>query len=404
MNKSVDTIVDSIVPVNTTAPSFGNSTKRNEAPITWSDIFPGTNLSIGNQSPAGLYYDLISLSSAQLSQRLQDGELKGRHIRSWLSLHRNITLKPEEDDIDASVIVKIYGSDVVRLYEMDQAFAGSDLYRSIETSLCAILAESGTHILLLGDSTVQRLTKAIHRMLQNTVCATKGSNPGTDPVQSSTMISIRHKEDTKEKKLVPYYYERAYDADWEVIDYSVPEGTQRVLVIANFDGLHALSLFPSRPFATIPSTGQRFFDVFDDFVHYQLEQVRQLPVETFLVTSNVNAIDDGRLVRNYRIDMMAYHKSSAEYAERCSEAWNVSRATCLNSLLHNEGGVDYLNRKLAELTPVDVDVHALTRGRGYLSPWGDGRHYAPIGQLKVAQFVLVYVLRRIERFLLHRES
>lgn len=357
--------------------------------MQWSDVFPGTKItSMGSLSPFQFYEQLSSLSSAQVADRLQNGELKGRHIRSWVLQNQNITLQSDEDDIDASTLAKKYGYDTLRLCKIGQGFVGSALYHALESAACEVLTETGTHTLLLGDSTLSRLTTAIHGMLRD----------GDPACARARNVSMTHREDTAAKRRVAYYHLRAYKADWEKVDYSVPVGTQRALVIANFDGLHALSLYPSREFAEIPANGRRLFDAWDDFIRYQLRQVRQLlpTKDTFLVTTNVNSVDVSRMEGRYKKNIDWFLADPDLYTNKCANDWKVPEESCRNSTF-TTAGVDFLNQRLQAITPVDVDVNTLTRGRGYLSGLGDGRHYAALGRLKVAQFLVVYILRRIER-------
>lgn len=357
-----------------------------EAEVRWSDIFTGTNFTIGDLSPTQFRALLSPLRSEELTTALQRGELKGRDVREWLQDQRNITLKAEEYEMNLFEISGLYGYDEVAAYTLERAFAGSKLFHLIEEALCSVLSEMGTHVFLLGDSTVQGLNGVI------TSVARKCEPPVTFPPRTTRKDNEVTGEDG-----TSFYFERAYNPRFESADYSVPPGTQRTIVIANFDALHALSIFPGRKFTRM-FDGRRFFDAFTDFVRYQLWQIGRLPTDTYLVTLNVNSVDHGRMKGNYADWITHYYNSTQEYIKQCAESWGTSEVTCRDGILAN-AGAGHLSEVIESVVPVDVDVNAITRGKGYLTPMKDGRHYKSLGHLVLVQIAVVYILQRIDQFL-----
>lgn len=354
--------------------------------LSWEHVF-GMKFNL-TMTPLAFYDAFEGLSSGQLTDLLKESELHATDISEWLEDHRNLTLQPNDLSKDLRSLADIYGLDRLGISELRRGFKGSSLYYEIESIICDIASEQGTHFHFLGDSTVQGLLgNGLHPFLKE--CRRRYSR------------KTRLHGGMNGNKETSFYFQRAFNTTFEAKDYSVPNGTKRTIVIANFDSLHALSLFPFRPFERLPD-GRLFFNVFDDFVQYQLNKVSQYPVETFLITVGPNAVAESRYTGGYRIASAEYDRNPAEYSKRCSMAWNEATYEMCRDAPLNSHGSWYLSQRIASLMPsktIDVDAYYITQNQGYLSPEGDGRHFKPLAHLKMVQIIVLYMVRRIGKHL-----
>ena len=354
--------------------------------LSWENVF-GMNLSL-SLSPLEFYNMIHGMSSRQLTDLLKESELHATDVSEWLQNEQNVTLQPGDLSKNLRYLAEKYGPDRLGTPSLRRGFKGSSLYYEIESILCDIASEKGTHFHFLGDSTVQGI-------LGN------GLNPFLHDCRRPYSRKTRLHGGIQGDKKTSFYYHRAFNATFEDEDYSVPIGTTRAIVIANFDALHALSLFPARRFETLPD-GQLFFRLFDDFVQYQLDKVSQYPVETYLITVGPNAVAEERYTQGYLHSAMDYKQNPADYAKRCSLAWpQASYEMCRDAPLTSHGA-RYLHQRIASLMPskaIDIDAYYITQNQGYLSPEGDGRHYKPLAHLKIVQIIVLYMVRRVEKHL-----
>lgn len=361
--------------------------KQEPPPPVWSDVFPSSTFTIGNYSPVTFYDAFGGLGPDALLAKLKERDLKGSDCSNWLADKTNIS-NPADLELGLGELANLYGVETLQLYHLEEAFVATELYVWIKKAICGILAEEGTHIMFLGDSNVRLL----YRKLQVMFRSCKNRTQVTD-----TMKAIEPQIPPGNTAASRYYYQRAYNPNYENKDYSIPNGTKRALVIANFDGMHSMSIHPPRKFELM-SDGSRFFDNFPDFIRYQLLKISQLPAETFLVSMNINSISHERMQGEYFEALQRFHTNETNYTQFCSLEWNVPIATCRNSVMANSGS-KFLNKVLEDIVPIDVDVYAITGNQGHLSPLGDGRHYSALGNLMLIQIACVYLLRRVENYL-----
>lgn len=349
--------------------------------ITWRDIFPLVNLSKIEEkwrSPVEFLQQMGSLSSREMTDALRKSELHGKDTPE---LFTNYSLSSDELDKPLSVLA---GNNRIaplvrnHAFKLHVGFRTTSTYEALASHVCDIFQD--THLWFFGDSNMYRMSDW----------------PGLGRFGCQN-ISLTRKEKDR------FYYEDAFRDSFE---RNLPSFNEKdhLLILANFDSLHALSLFPCREFKRVHDN-RTLFEAWPDLVRYQLNLIRELPLQLkkYLVVFNCNSIDVQCFGSQYSKAIHSYMENATLYSQECSATWNQSSVDCSNSVL-SDVGTNYLNNRLIQLPELVqseakmVDAYYTTKGMGYLSAPTDGRHYHPLLPLNLVQAMVNYMIARIESF------
>lgn len=365
---------------------------------SWKDIFPGTegfhSNNTNSYTPETFYSLLSHLNSTSVTRLLREERpMVGRDVpESWLSeLGLNMS-----DVADAPLVDLAQSSPTVRqgTHRLPYGFVGTQLYHWIEQhAMCRMtFREDGFFILFLGDSTVRGLAEKL-RDLFFPRCKEQQSDFRPVPFATHQTTAVANKT---------YYHNRAFQVEYEAKDYELPNKAQHSLIVANFDGLHALSLYPKRNFSKM-GNGKLLFHNFLDFVQHQLEMIHNIPIRESknVVTLNLNSIQHQLFGGKYGPATQQCMNDPEAYGRECAQGWNESASNCIDSCFANRG-TKYVGDILQSIVPVDVDVNEMTRNAEHLT--ADAIHYGPLQPLKLVQVFVVYILQRIEEYCIEQEA
>lgn len=356
-----------------------------QSTISWSQIFPAANLSaIPTEwaTPMDFLKDYGRFTSQQWIEALQDGELFGKDLPSRVM--KRLTTRERNQTL--SYLLQKHTN--IKGNKLAIGFKPSKLYQLLAIDICAVLKD--THCWFMGDSTVQRLAR--RSGLHHFGCRQVSTTTHETTVRTSRGPNL-------------YYHQRAYRDEFQDLDYGHKREQKHKLILANFDGLHSLSLMPVRNFSMMHN-GQTLFHGFDDFVRYQLRKIEQVD-NAHLIVVNTNSIAHHRYEGTYAHAVHKYQANNTHYAQVCSETTGFNTGDCLHSVF-TDHGARWINQRLSKhtfpSTSKFIDAYYLTHGRGYLSGMGDGRHYPPLMPLKVVNALGLYILMRIETYLRGNEA